>query len=93
MAKHQPTIFDIETLNAVSARLFDHADSIINVAAHEMEKDIRWRRQKRTRRTSRATPFCFRKGVAQVARRVMADRLIMALVRLLPRDSATQLPE
>jgi hypothetical protein len=35
------TNFDIEALNAVGGRLFDHADSITNVAAHEMEGDIR----------------------------------------------------
>jgi hypothetical protein len=34
-------MFNIETLSALSARLFDHADSITNVAAHEMEVDIR----------------------------------------------------
>jgi hypothetical protein len=31
----------IERLNALSAQLFDHADSITNVAAHQMEVDIR----------------------------------------------------
>lgn len=35
------TVFTIETLNALGARLFDHADSITNVAAHEMELDLR----------------------------------------------------
>jgi hypothetical protein len=35
------TIFDYETLTKLGARLFDHADSITNVAAHEMEVDIR----------------------------------------------------
>ena len=35
------TVFTIETLNALGARLFDHADSITNCAAHEMEVDIR----------------------------------------------------
>jgi hypothetical protein len=35
------TAFNIETLNALGARLYDHADSITNVAAHEMEIDIR----------------------------------------------------
>jgi hypothetical protein len=35
------TNFDIEALNALGGRLFDHADSITNVAAHEMEPDIR----------------------------------------------------
>jgi hypothetical protein len=35
------TVFNIETLNALGARLYDHADSITNVAAHEMELDIR----------------------------------------------------
>jgi hypothetical protein len=41
MATDKPTAFDIEGLTALSARLFDHADSIINVAAREMEIDIR----------------------------------------------------
>jgi hypothetical protein len=41
MGNNQPTAFDIEALNALSARLFDHADSITNVAAHEMARDIR----------------------------------------------------
>jgi hypothetical protein len=35
------TIFDYETLTKLGARLFDHADSITNPAAHEMEVDIR----------------------------------------------------
>jgi hypothetical protein len=35
------TVFDYETLTKLGARLFDHADSITNVAAHEMEVDIR----------------------------------------------------
>jgi hypothetical protein len=35
------TVFTIETLNALGARLFDHADSITNVARHDMEVDIR----------------------------------------------------
>lgn len=35
------TVFNIETLSALGARLFDHADSIVNVAAHEMEGDLR----------------------------------------------------
>jgi hypothetical protein len=35
------TVFDYETLNALGARLYDHADSITNVARHEMEVDIR----------------------------------------------------
>jgi hypothetical protein len=35
------TVLNIETLNALGARLFDHADSIENITAHEMEKDIR----------------------------------------------------
>lgn len=35
------TVFTIETLNALGARLFDHADSITNVAAHQMEQDLR----------------------------------------------------
>jgi hypothetical protein len=33
--------FDIEGLSHLSARLFDHADRIVNVAAHEMEQDLR----------------------------------------------------
>jgi hypothetical protein len=35
------TVFDIETLSALGARLYDHADSITNVARHDMEQDIR----------------------------------------------------
>jgi hypothetical protein len=41
MDSDQPTTFDIESLSALSARLFGHADSVTNVAAHEMEGDIR----------------------------------------------------
>jgi hypothetical protein len=35
------TVFNMETLNALGARLFDHADSITNPARHEMEVDCR----------------------------------------------------
>jgi hypothetical protein len=35
------TPLSIDALNALATRLFDHADSITNVAAHEIEKDIR----------------------------------------------------
>jgi hypothetical protein len=35
------TVFNAETLAALCARLHDHADGIVNVAAHEMETDIR----------------------------------------------------
>jgi hypothetical protein len=35
------TVFNIETLNALGARLFDHADSITNAARHDMEVDCR----------------------------------------------------
>jgi hypothetical protein len=35
------TVFNIETLNALGARLFDHADSITNPARHDMEVDCR----------------------------------------------------
>jgi hypothetical protein len=35
------TIFDYETLTKLGARLFDHTDSITNVAAHQTEIDIR----------------------------------------------------
>jgi hypothetical protein len=35
------TTLDIEALNQLALRLDDAADSITNVAAHEMEKDIR----------------------------------------------------
>jgi hypothetical protein len=35
------TVFNIETLNALGARLFDHADSITNPARHDMEVDVR----------------------------------------------------
>jgi hypothetical protein len=41
MANDQPTKFDAETLAALCTRLRDHADGIVNVAAHEMEIDIR----------------------------------------------------
>ena len=40
-ATDKPTTFGIESLNALSARLFDHADGITNITAHEMEVDIR----------------------------------------------------
>jgi hypothetical protein len=33
------TVFNIETLSALGARLFDHADSITNPARHDMEVD------------------------------------------------------
>jgi hypothetical protein len=33
--------FTIEALNALGARLYDHADSITNVARHDMEVDVR----------------------------------------------------
>jgi hypothetical protein len=35
------TVFDYETLTKLGARLFDHADSITNVARHDMEVDVR----------------------------------------------------
>jgi hypothetical protein len=35
------TVFTTETLNALGARLFDHADSITNPARHDMEVDCR----------------------------------------------------
>jgi hypothetical protein len=35
------TAFNIETLNALGARLFDHADSITNPARHDIEVDCR----------------------------------------------------
>ncbi len=35
------TVFNYETLNALGARLIDNTDSIVNVASHEMELDIR----------------------------------------------------
>jgi hypothetical protein len=35
------TIFDYETLTRLAASLYDHGDSITNVAAHQMEIDIR----------------------------------------------------
>jgi hypothetical protein len=35
------TTFDYETLTKLGARLIDHADSIMNVGAHQMEIDIR----------------------------------------------------
>jgi len=41
MGNHEPTIFNVSTLNALSARLIDHAESITNTAAHQMEIDIR----------------------------------------------------
>jgi hypothetical protein len=33
--------FDVESLNALGTRLFDHAGSITNVGAREMKQDIR----------------------------------------------------
>ena len=35
------TVFNYETLTQLAARLYDHGDSITNVAAHQMEIDIR----------------------------------------------------
>jgi hypothetical protein len=35
------TVFTIEALNALGARLFDHTDSITNPARHDMEVDCR----------------------------------------------------
>jgi hypothetical protein len=35
------TMFTIDTLNALGARLFDHADSITNPARHDIERDRR----------------------------------------------------
>jgi hypothetical protein len=35
------TVFNVETLNALGARLFDHADSITNPARHDIEVDCR----------------------------------------------------
>jgi hypothetical protein len=35
------TVFTVETLNALGTRLYDHADSITNVARHDMEVDCR----------------------------------------------------
>jgi hypothetical protein len=35
------TVFNIETLNALGARLYDHADSITNPARHDIEVDCR----------------------------------------------------
>jgi hypothetical protein len=41
MGDNKPIQLDVETLAALYMRLLDHADSIVNVAAHEMEQDIR----------------------------------------------------
>ena len=41
MAEKQSSKFDAETLAALCTRLHDHADGIVNVAAHEMEQDLR----------------------------------------------------
>jgi hypothetical protein len=41
MAESTSTTLTCDQLNALSDRLSDHADSIVNVAAHEMEQDIR----------------------------------------------------
>jgi hypothetical protein len=41
MANGKTTKFNAENLAALCARLRDHADSITNVAAHEMELDLR----------------------------------------------------
>jgi hypothetical protein len=35
------TVFTIEALSALAARLFDHAESITNPARHDMEVDCR----------------------------------------------------
>ena len=35
------TVFDYEMLTKLAASLYDHGDSITNVAAHQMEIDIR----------------------------------------------------
>lgn len=35
------TVFTYETLTKLAASLYDHGDSITNVAAHQMEIDIR----------------------------------------------------
>jgi hypothetical protein len=35
------SVFNFEKLNALGARLFDHADCIVNVAAHETDQDMR----------------------------------------------------
>jgi hypothetical protein len=41
MAESTSTTLTRDELNALSGRLSDHADGIVNVAAHEMEQDIR----------------------------------------------------
>ena len=41
MAESTSTTLTRDELNALSDRLSDHADGIVNVAAHEMEQDIR----------------------------------------------------
>lgn len=41
MAENQSSKLDAETLTALCARLSNHADGIVNVAAHEMEQDTR----------------------------------------------------
>ena len=41
MATEKPATFDIATLNAISARLCDHADSITNAARTDVAADLR----------------------------------------------------
>ena len=41
MPENERTIFDVSTLNQLSARLIDHADSIVNRATHQLEVDLR----------------------------------------------------
>ena len=41
MATEKPTIFDIPTLNAIGARLGDHADKITNAARQDIAADLR----------------------------------------------------
>jgi hypothetical protein len=41
MAESTSTTLTRDELNALSGRLADHADGIVNVAAHGMERDIR----------------------------------------------------
>jgi hypothetical protein len=41
MATEKPIIFDVETLNALGARLYGHGESITNIARQDMADDLR----------------------------------------------------
>ena len=57
------TVFNIDPLHALAARLFDHADSITSPARHDMEVDCRLA----ARALSNFATLRFRVGVAEAA--------------------------